>query len=98
MMSKRSRIETARFFTALGHPRRLLICDILRRRGPEGLQFDLLSQQCRLSPSTLAHHLGQMDRGGILVRKVKGRETWLSLNEARIGRTLGGAGPSRSAA
>ncbi len=74
----------ARFFTGLGHKRRLMICKILLDHGPAGLSFELLQSRSRLAASTLSHHLEKMYRGGILRRRAKGRETWLSMDISHL--------------
>jgi hypothetical protein len=84
MTSKKSRIESAKWYAALGHHRRLFICEILHAHHNIGLRFDTLSFQSRMSPSTLTHHLMHMDRAGLLTRKTKGRETWISLNLPKL--------------
>ncbi|AXX97455.1 ArsR/SmtB family transcription factor [Profundibacter amoris] len=70
----------AAFFQALSHRRRQMICDILLKQGPKGLTFSELQRQSGLQASTLSHHLWFMDRGGVLRRKQKGRETVLSVD------------------
>ncbi len=72
----------AAFFQALSHRRRQMICDILLKQGPKGLTFGELQRQSGLQASTLSHHLWFMDRGGVLRRKQKGRETVLSVDIA----------------
>lgn len=79
MTTKAYRQETARYFAAFAHPRRLLICEHLEAAGPRGIGFQHLMQKTRLKASTLSHHLDRMDRGGILSRRQKGRETVISL-------------------
>ncbi|MHA1128222.1 MAG: ArsR/SmtB family transcription factor [Alphaproteobacteria bacterium] len=74
----------AGFFFALSHKRRLMICEILLRHGPTGLSFGTLQIKTRLCASTLGHHLEHMHKGGILRRRIKGTETWLSMDFARL--------------
>lgn len=70
----------ANFFDALGHPRRQMIFQILKETGPKGVPFHSLLQQSNLTASTLSFHLGKLDKGRLLKRQIKGRETWLSLD------------------
>ena len=70
----------AEFFDALGHARRQMICQILRDEGKTGLPFHALMKRSGLNASTLSFHLSKMDRGRLLKRKTKGRETWISLD------------------
>ena len=83
------RQETARYFAAFAHPRRLLICEHLEAAGRRGMGFQYLMRKTRLKASTLSHHLERMDRGGILHRRQNGRETWFSLRP----RVPGAGGP-----
>ncbi len=70
----------ANFFDALGHPRRQLIFQILKDVGPNGVPFHNLLKQSSLTASTLSFHLGKLDKGRLLKRQTKGRETWISLD------------------
>ncbi len=72
----------ADFFNALAHPRRQMIFQILREVGSAGLPFHLLLKRTGLKRATLAFHLGKMSAGRILKRKIKGPETWLTLDLA----------------
>jgi len=72
--------EMADFFDALAHPRRQMIIQILQGTGRRGLPFNRLLSRTGLTASTLAFHLRKMDAGRILHRKIKGPETWLSLD------------------
>lgn len=80
MKPSREQEALATFFAAFGHKRRLMICDILLSHGAKGLTFEALQIRTGLAASTLSHHLAQMDRGGVLRRKQKGRSTWLAMN------------------
>jgi len=72
----------AKFFDALAHPRRQMIIQILQETGRRGLPFHRLQGRTGLTPATLSFHLRKMDDGKILNRKIKGPETWLSLDPA----------------
>ncbi len=70
----------ATFFTALGHRRRQMLCAMLAQVGPKGICYGSLQSRSGLTRATLSHHLGFMEKGGILKRQVKGRETWFALD------------------
>lgn len=74
----------ATFFTALSHRRRQMLCEILLLHGPKGMPFGALQAESGLKTSTLTHHLRFMYQGGILRRKQKGREAWISVDAARL--------------
>ena len=78
--------DMAEMFNALAHPRRQMLFQILQNAGQEGLAFHHLIKRTGLTPTTLAFHLGKMQNGRIVNRKVKGVETWLSLNLAPFAR------------
>ncbi len=84
MKPTREQERAAAFFHALGHRRRQMICAVLLQYGPNGLSFERLQRKTGLAASTLGHHLHFMDRGGLLNRRQKGRETWISLDAARL--------------
>lgn len=70
----------ADFFNALAHPRRQMIFKILQEAGNKGLPFHGLLSRTGLKRATLAFHLGKMGAGRIVKRKIKGPETWLTLD------------------
>ena len=72
--------KMAKFFDALAHPRRQIIVQVLQKTGRRGLPFHRLQSRTGLSPATLSFHLRKMDAGQILTRRIKGPETWLSLD------------------
>lgn len=72
----------ATFFFALAHKRRQMLCDILLTAGKTGLTFGTLQKQSGLTAAALSHHLRFMDKGGILKRRAKGCETWLTIDAA----------------
>ncbi len=78
--------KAAEFFNALAHPRRQMNLHVLEQVKPEGIPFYRPQRRTGLSPTTLSFHLSKMNAGGILRRKVKGPETWLSLNHAAFSR------------
>ncbi len=74
------------FFDALAHPRRQMIIQVLQETGHRGMPFHRLQKRTGLSPATLSFHLGKMNAGEILNRKIKGPETWLSLDPTPFAR------------
>ncbi len=84
----------AMFFTALSHRRRQMLCEILLLRGPKGMPFGALQTESGLKVSTLTHHLRFMYQGGIVRRKQKGREVWISVDAERLYQASAGFGAS----
>ncbi len=72
----------ASFFNALAHPRRQMIFQVLRDTGREGIPYGRLQGRTGLTRATLSFHLRKMGEGRILYRRIKGPETWYSLNTA----------------
>ena len=76
--------KNAIFFTALSHKRRQMLCEILLLSGAKGMPFGVLQSQSGLKVSTLTHHLRFMDQSGILVKRQKGNENWISIDLSRL--------------
>lgn len=72
--------ELASLFAALAHPSRIAILKVMLMQGQSGRQFGHLSKELAISPSTLTHHLHEMEAAGVLSREVIGRATKLRLN------------------
>ncbi|MGC1503329.1 MAG: helix-turn-helix transcriptional regulator [Sulfitobacter sp.] len=66
--------------SALAHPSRVDIFKCLLAHHPHGLKAGLLSAEVRLSPSTLSHHLSEMEKGRLIKRKADGRSTITTLD------------------
>ena len=71
-------------FNALSHPSRVAIFRYLLARGPEGQSFGFVADALAMSPSTLVHHLREMERAQLVTRDVQGRSTVLKLNLAHL--------------
>lgn len=86
-------------FRALGHPHRLAIVERLRERAlacceaerPEDCTLDpascnvgTLADAVPCAPSTLSHHLKELERAGIIERARAGRELLCRLNDRRL--------------
>ena len=76
----------AEVFNALAHPRRQMLFQILQEAGREGLAHGQLLKRTGLTNTTLAFHLAKMQKGRVVKRKIKGVETWLTLNLAPFAR------------
>lgn len=76
--------ELATLFAAFAHPSRIAVLRALLPYGPEGQHFGELAEALAISPSTLTHHLREMETAGVLHRKASGRATKLHLNLAAL--------------
>jgi ArsR family transcriptional regulator, arsenate/arsenite/antimonite-responsive transcriptional repressor len=72
--------DLAQVFAALGHPSRMAIFRALLVHGAQGLSFGALAEGTGIAPSTLTHHLRELEAAAILRREVTGRSTWLRLD------------------
>lgn len=53
-------------FTALGHETRLAVFRLLVQAGPSGLAAGAVAEQAGVPPSTMSHHLGLLERAGLV--------------------------------
>lgn len=67
-------------FSALAHPSRVDIFKCLLTHHPKGLRAADLSSLADLPPSTLSHHLAEMEKGRLIIRTAKGRSIITTLN------------------
>lgn len=87
-------------FQALGHPHRLAIVRRLRERAlaccegdrsedctmdPASCNVSELLESVPCAPSTLSHHLKELESAGVIERARDGREVLCRVNEARLG-------------
>ena len=72
--------ELANLFAAFAHPTRIAVLRCLLKHCRTGRQFGDLSSDLGVSPSTLKHHLDEMQRAGVLARETLGRATILKLD------------------
>jgi DNA-binding transcriptional ArsR family regulator len=72
--------EIASLFAAFAHPTRIAVLRCLLKHCRSGLQFGDLSNELGIPPSTLKHHVDEMERAGVLVREAQGRATILKLD------------------
>ena len=72
--------ELAVLFDAFAHPSRIGILRALLPHAQSGITFGELAKALGLSPSTLTHHLREMEEARVLNRQVSGRSTVLRLD------------------
>lgn len=72
--------QLASLFAALGHPSRVALLRHLLPLGPSGVAFGNLGQALNMAPSTLTHHLREMEAAGVIIRRVEGRRSVILLN------------------
>jgi DNA-binding transcriptional ArsR family regulator len=80
--------ELASLFAALAHPSRIAVLRVLLTHGQSGRQFGDLSKDLGTSPSTLTHHLHEMESAGVLSREAVGRVTKLRLNLSSLAESV----------
>jgi|KBSSwiStaDraftv2_1062776.scaffolds.fasta_scaffold02375_14 DNA-binding transcriptional ArsR family regulator len=59
--------------SALAHETRLELFRLLIRMGAEGMTAGALAHQLDVAPSTLSHHLGQLEQAGIITARRESR-------------------------
>ncbi|MZR14618.1 helix-turn-helix domain-containing protein [Maritimibacter sp. DP07] len=62
----------ARSFKALAHPRRAAIFQLLATHPRHAADYQFIEMQTGLRPSSLVHHLREMERCGLLRRRRTG--------------------------
>ncbi len=72
--------EFSALFAAFAHPSRVAILRLLLPHGFHGKNFGEVGRDLDISPSTLKHHIREMEDAGVVVRKVTGRTTNLRVN------------------
>jgi len=103
-----SDIALARAFKTLSHPRRARLFRLLAERPELGRSLGTLERATRIKETPLIHHLREMERGGLLLRRRTGATVAHVLTPAaltlaldEVGRLAGAASgarrPSRSA-
>jgi len=78
----------ASYCNALAHKRRARIFRILITDPASGSSFSKLQDVLGFAPSSLIHHLREMERCGVILRRAKGTQTEYSLNARPLGRAL----------
>ncbi|WP_085307865.1 ArsR/SmtB family transcription factor [Planktotalea arctica] len=72
-------------FSALAHPLRVDILRALLQRAQDGLSAGELAARTQIAPSTLAHHLREMEQGQVITRESHGRKTIITPNLSTLG-------------
>lgn len=67
--------EIATTFSSLSHPSRVDILLCLLPKATSGLTAGEVAQATQIPPSTLAHHLREMEEGRVIIRRQEGRKT-----------------------
>lgn len=70
----------AETLSALAHPARVDVFKFLLSTHPNAQTAKALTQAIALPPSTLTHHLREMEKGGVIARRSAGTRTLTSLN------------------
>ncbi len=81
--------QLASLFACLGHPSRVALLRHLLPLGPLGTGFGALGQALDIPPSTLTHHLREMEAAGVIQRRSEGRRTTICLDLGRLTQALG---------
>lgn len=58
---------------ALAHETRLAVFRMLVKAGPDGMIAGAIAEQQRVPPSTMSHHLGMLERAGLVVSERESR-------------------------
>lgn len=99
-------------FGALGHPHRIAIVQELRKKAlaccdaeraedcaldPASCNVGALADAVSCAPSTLSHHLKELERAGVIERARDGRQLLCRLNEERLAELRRFLAPARAA-
>ena len=76
-------------FAALAQPTRLTVFRLLVQAGPEGISAGDIAAAVGAQPSTLSHHLGELERAGLAVSRRDGRQVFYAADYAGTRRLLG---------
>jgi DNA-binding transcriptional ArsR family regulator len=71
--------DIARTFSVLANPFRVEVLKLLLSALPETRTAGQIAKAVGLAPSTLAHHLREMEAGGVISRAAQGRSTVVTL-------------------
>lgn len=75
-------------FAALAQPTRLAVFRLLVQAGPEGVGAGAIAAAVAAQPSTLSHHLGELERAGLAVSRRDGRQVIYAADYAGTRRLL----------
>ena len=79
-----TRAEIAAAMTALSHPRRVAIFDVLEAAGGRALDLEALLRETRFTLATLRHHLARMEAAGLVTRQRRGVAVYFRLTIAPV--------------
>ncbi|MCF6326335.1 MAG: winged helix-turn-helix domain-containing protein, partial [Devosiaceae bacterium] len=79
-MKQSNKSNIAKTFAALGNEKRLGILEFLLNKLPVALTFGEVQKATKIPPSTLSHHLQEMEQAKILIREPSGTSTSLHLD------------------
>lgn len=74
--------------SALAHENRLTLFRHLVRAGDTGLAAGILAEKLDVTPSTLSHHLAQLEQAGLIRSRRESRHIYYSMAPAQIGLLL----------
>jgi hypothetical protein len=77
--------DRANFFKALGHPARLLILNLIKKKSRHGEELALILM---LNPATISHHLSILLKAGLLVTQKEQYYQVYSLADEHLSRSL----------
>lgn len=77
-------------FNGLAHKKRVEIFKSLLKQHPHPMLFGDISKCCSIAPSTLKHHLQELEAANIVKRKIIGRNTQLHLEIDNLEKILRG--------
>lgn len=79
----------ARVFAALGHPGRLAVFRLLVRLAPQGMRPTEMAGVLGMRANTLSHHLGALERAGLIACQRQGRSLFYSVEAAATAGLVG---------
>jgi len=87
-MNQLNRDLLARLCSALANERRVLVFQHLLASPGVARTFGDIAEQTGIPPSSLTHHLKEMEAGGLLVRRAEGARTIFTLDLALLSRVF----------
>jgi ArsR family transcriptional regulator, arsenate/arsenite/antimonite-responsive transcriptional repressor len=72
-MTQGDQIWAVEALQALGHETRLSVFRMLVKAGPPGLMAGKIAQSCGVPPSTMSHHLANLERAGLATSQRESR-------------------------
>ncbi|GHD63289.1 transcriptional regulator [Thalassobaculum fulvum] len=81
-------LDAVAAFAALSQPTRLEVFRLLVQAGAEGLAAGVIAERLGVVSSTLSHHLGLLERAGLVLTRRDGRFVYYSANPGNAGRLM----------